>query len=148
MSIDNKRKLSRLVYFTLAVLAILNAGFFVYAVFAQGLVMWARIVYIVWSALVIAVVIYDIICTKNQDGKQSSGFFIYILSLLAVIMSCILYFMNVGVAGLATEFFNLFISVSILSLMTTGYLIATWCVGESLVEHTTSQDEMREKANR
>jgi hypothetical protein len=50
--------------------------------------------------------------------------------------------MNTGMAGLATEFFNLFISVSLISLFTTGFMIATWCVGESKVEHRTSTEKL------
>lgn len=144
MSVDSKRKLSKLVYFTLLVLTVLNAAFFIYAVFSQGLPMWARVVYVIWSAVVIIVAIYDMLCTRNQDGKQVTGYLVYILAILAVAMSCILYFMNVGVQGIATDFFHLFVSVSIVSLMTTGYLIATWCVGEALVEHTTVQDKMKQ----
>ena len=70
---------------------------------------------------------------------------IYILSLLAVGMTCILYFMNVGAEGLAAEFFSLFISVSLISLFTTGFMIATWVVGENRIEHKTSEKKIQER---
>ena len=145
MSIKNKRLMSTIVYYTLIALAIFNAGFFIYALIVKDVAMWAKIIYLIWSGVVIAVAIYDIMCTSSHKNKFITGIIIYVLSVLAVIMACILYVLNTGMDGLATDFFNLFISISILSLMTTGYLIASWCVGESLIEHATAEDELEKK---
>ncbi len=133
MSVSNKKLLSTIAYYTLIVLSILNAGFFIYALMVKDVAMWAKVIYIIWSVVVIAVAIYDVICTRARKSKFVSGLIIYVLSILAVVMACILYFINSGVDGLATDFYNIFLSVSILSLMTTGYLIASWCVGEAKV---------------
>ena len=148
MSVENKKILSIIVYYTLAGLAVLSAGFFLYCCIVRDVVLWAKIVYFVWIGLVIGTVIFDIICTTNREGKEISGLIVYILSMLSIVMACILYFMNVTKTGLATDFFNLFLSVSIVSLMTSGYLIATWCVGESLAKYASSQDELQSKKNR
>lgn len=142
MSVSNKKLLSTIVYYTLIVLSILNAGFFIYALMVKDVVMWAKVIYIIWSVVVIAVAIYDVICTRARSSKFVSGLIIYVLSILAVVMACILYFINSGADGLATDFYNIFLSVSILSLMTTGYLIASWCVGEAKVEHDSATDEL------
>lgn len=145
MSIENKRRMSTIVYYTLIALSILSAGFFIYALIVKDVAMWAKIIYFIWAGVVIAVAIFDIFCTTSHRNKFISGIIIYILSILAVIMACILYFMNTGMDGLATDFFNLFISISILSLMNTGYLIASWCVGEALVEHASAEDEIEDE---
>ena len=142
MSVSNKKLLSTIVYYTLIVLSILNAGFFIYALMVKDVVIWAKVIYIIWSVVVIAVAIYDMICTRARKSKFVSGLIIYVLSILAVVMACILYFINSGADGLATDFYNIFLSVSILSLMTTGYLIASWCVGEAKVEHDSATDEL------
>ena len=142
MSVSNKKLLSTIVYYTLIVLSILNAGFFIYALMVKDVAMWAKVIYIIWSVVVIAVAIYDVICTRARKSKFVSGLIIYVLSILAVVMACILYFINSGADGLATDFYNIFLSVSILSLMTTGYLIASWCVGEAKVEHDSATDEL------
>ena len=145
MSVQNKRMLSTIVYYTLAILALASAGFFIYCLIIRDVVMWAKVIYFIWSGLVIGVVIFDILCTSTGEAKTVAGLIIYILSVLAVIMSVILYFANAGANGLATDFFNIFLSVSLISLMTTGYMIATWCVGESLVEHITAETEIENR---
>ena len=148
MGVGNKKVLSIIVYYTLAALALLSAGFFIFSLIVRDLALWAKILYFVWTGFVIGAIIFDIICTCNKEGKTISGLIIYILSLIAVIMMMILYFMNVGRTGLATGFFNLFLSISLVSIMTTGYMIATWCVGEAVVEHTTADDALDSKKSK
>ena len=148
MSIENKKLMSIVVYYTLAILALASAGFFIYALVVKDVVMWAEIVYFVWSGFVIATVIYDLYCTSTGENKRITAWLVYILSVLAVVMACILYFLNTTATGLLADFLPLFTSVSILSLMTSGYLIATWCVGESLVEHNVSEREINDRQKR
>lgn len=145
MSVFNKRNLSTIVYYTLAILTLAMSAFFIYCLSVKEVVLWAKVVYFIWIGLVIGVTIFDVICTSSGEGKTVAGFIIYILSLLAVAMACILYFMNTGMEGIATEFFNLFVSVSLISLFTTGFMIATWCVGENRIEHKTSTQNISEK---
>ncbi len=142
MSVENKRKLSTIVYYTLAIMTVIFAGFFGYALIIRDVPMWAKVVYFIWIAVVIGAVIFDIICTGNNEGKTLVGLVVYVLSILAVVMAGILYFMNVTRTGIILNFFNLFLSVSLLSLITTGFLIATWCVGEKLVQNRTSAKEI------
>ena len=143
MGVENKRKLATIVYYTLAIMTVIFAGFFGYALIVRDLAMWAKVVYFIWIAVVIGAVIFDIICTSNNEGKTLVGLVVYVLSILAVVMAGILYFMNVTRTGLVLNFFNLFLSVSLLSLITTGFLIATWCVGEKMVEHRTAAKEIK-----
>ena len=142
MSVENKRMMSVIVYYTLAILTLASAGFFIYALVVKDVALWAKIVYFVWSGFVIGTVIFDLYCTSTGEHKRITALMVYILSILAVVMACVLYFMNTTATGLLASFLPLFTSVSILSLMTTGYLIATWCVGESLVEHATAENEI------
>ncbi len=142
MSVQSKKIMSNIVYYTLVVLAIVNSAFFIYVLMLRDVAMWARVIYIVWSVLVIAAIIFDIICTCMQKNKQISALIIYCLAILALIVSVVVYFVNAGATGLATDFFNIFLSVAGLSLMTTGYMIATWCVGEALSEHASAQDKI------
>ncbi len=132
MFLENKRMLSTVVYYTLAILTVIFAGFFGYALIVRDVAMWAKVVYFIWIAIVVGAVIFDIICTSNKEGKTMVGFVVYIASILAIIMAAILYFINATRTGIVLNFFNLFISVSLLSLITTGFLIATWCVGYNM----------------
>ena len=144
MSVRNKRMLSNLVYYTLAILALASVAFFVYCLTVREVQAWAKVIYYVWAGLVVGIVIFDIICTNSKEAKTVSGLVVYILSLAAIAMSVILYFVNFGFTAPATDVFLLFSSVTFVSFLVTGFTIATWCVGESVVEHATAEDEIKQ----
>lgn len=146
MSVFNKKVLSIIVYYTLVILAIGAAAFFVFAVVINGLPLWAKIVYYAWVGLLIGAVVFDIICTCTHQAKTISGFIIYVLSVLAAAMTILLYLLNATTSGIDPAFMQTYMTTSILSLITTGYMIATWCVGESVVEHATANKEIDQKA--
>ncbi|MGN0787908.1 MAG: hypothetical protein ACI4L6_02465 [Candidatus Onthoplasma sp.] len=145
MSVNNKKILSIIVYYTLAGLTLLFSGFFIFCLIAKDVALWAKIVYFVWIGFVIGEIIFDIICTSAGEAKQISGLIAYVLSLLAVAMAVVLYIINAGKTGLATDYFNLFISISLVSLFTTGFMIGTWVVGEGLVEHTSAEKKIQQR---
>ena len=142
MSVESKRKLSTICYYTLAILTFAVACLFGYALIIRRVAMWARVVYFIWLAVVLITVVFDVICTHNNRGKEITGLIIYVLSILSLIVAAVLYFSNAGINGLVDNLFNMFISVSLLSVTVTGFLIATWIVGESLVEHRTAAKEI------
>lgn len=142
MSVESKRKLSTICYYTLAILTFAVACLFGYALIIRRVAMWARVVYFIWLAIVLTTVVYDIVCTHNNNGKEMTGWLVYILSILSLIVAAILYFTNAGLNGLVDNLFDMFISVSLLSVTVTGFLIATWLVGENLVEHKTAEREI------
>ena len=131
MNFENRKLFTDVVYYTLAILTLLMSAFFIYVLSVRDVVLWAKIVYYIWTGLVIGVIIFDMVCTTNRQAKTISGFIVYILSILAVVMAAILYFLNSGNGGLATDFFNLFLSVSLISLFVSGFMISTWCVGNT-----------------
>ena len=137
-----KKYSSTIIYYTLAILTLISAGFFIYVLSVRDVVMWARVIYYVWSAFVIGVIIFDMVSSHTREGKHISGIIVYVLSILAVAMACILYAINSGATGIATDFFNLFISVSIVSLMTTGYMIATWFAGKKVNNSIEIEDNI------
>ena len=145
MSVSNKKMISTIVYFTLAVLSLLSAAFFIYTISVREVVAWARVIYYVWAALVILTIILDIMFSRSGENKVVTGIAVYVISLLALAMTCILYFVNSGFTMLLTEMFILFTSVSFVSLLVTGFMIATWVVGEAMVEHATADKQIEER---
>jgi len=139
MSVSNKKTLSSIVYYTLAILAVCSSAFFVVSLVRSTVPTWARIVYFIWIGLIIGAVLFDVVCTRAREGKFISGLIVYVLSILSVIVPLVLYFMNSNNMGILPDFFNVFISVSIMSFITVGLTIATWVVGENTVEHSTAE---------
>lgn len=135
MSVEKKTLISSIAYYTIAILALAASIIFAMNLMTDLLPMWARIVYYVWIAIAIGLIIYDVMCTMRGEGKFISGIVVYILSILSVAMAVILYYINGGMNGLVAEVFGMFITIPLFALMISGALIALWVVGECKVEH-------------
>ena len=93
--------------------------------------MWAKVIYFIWIAGVLGCVLFDIILTNNRENKHMTGWIIYVLSLLSVVMLVVLFAVNKGFANLA-DLKLISSAVSIIPIIISGFLIAMWCVGEHL----------------
>ena len=137
MKLGNKRTLGIVLYYTLAVMAVLTSGFFVFTLILNDLSMWAKVIYFVWVAGVVACILFDFVLTNNRENKHITGWITYVLSLLSVAMLVILFAMNSGFKNLA-DLKLLSSAVSIIPIIISGFLIAMWCVGDHLNQTATN----------
>lgn len=145
MEVKEKRILSIICFYTLIGLAILMAGGFVVALAFRTFPLWAKIVYITWAGLVIATVIFDIVCTATNSMKFISGLMIYVLSMLAIAMSVVVYLIYTTRTGLQVDINSVYMLAVAMSYATSLFLIAEFIVGENLIEHNTTQKSLRQK---
>lgn len=145
MEIKEKRILSIICFYTLITLTILMAGGFIVAMAIRTFPLWAKVVYITWAGLVIATVIFDIVCTATNSMKMISGLIIYILTILAIAMSVIVYLVYTTRNGLATDINFVYILAVAMSYATSLFMIAEFITGENLIEHNTSAKSLRQK---
>lgn len=148
MSVKGKRLLSVITYYTLIGLAIAMAVGFIFALAIRVFPMWAKIVYIAWAAVVIGTLVFDIYCTSNNRFKFISGMIVYVLSVLCVAVSVILYLMYTTKTGLAIDIVGIFTLSAALSYAVSLFMIAAFIVGESLIEHNTSAKALKQQGVR
>ena len=146
MSIKGKKVLSIIAYYTLFSIAVLMASFAILYVINRAMPMWAKVLYTLWACTVIGTLVFDIICTTTRRMKFISGIIVYVLSIASVIVTAILYLTNAGLtAGLTTVFMPVFTGVAAIILSTTIYMIATFIVGEAVVEHKSALKSIKDK---
>lgn len=148
MSLRSKKILSILTYYTLFGIATLMAV--MTALFALNRVvpMWAKVLYVLWACTVIGTLIFDIVCTTTKRMKFISGILVYVLSIISIIVTAILYLTNSTLtAGLTAVFMPVFTGLAAIVLSTTIYMIATFVVGEALAEHKSALKSIKEKQN-
>ena len=139
MTIKDKKTLSNVTYYTLLIIAIAMAVLAILYTLNRALPTWARIVYVIWACAVIITLIFDVFCTINRRMKFVSGAMVYVLSVASVVVTAILYLANAGLAaGLTTAFMPVFAGTAAIIISTSIYMIATFIVGESVVEHDSA----------
>jgi hypothetical protein len=148
MSIRGKKILSLITYYTLFGIAILMAAMTILFVLNRVVPMWAKVLYVLWACAVIGTLIFDIVCTSTKRMKFISGIIIYVLSIVSIIVTAILYLVSASLtAGLTAVFMPVFTGIAAVVLSTTIYMIATFIVGESVVEHKSALKSIKEKQN-
>jgi len=148
MSIKGKKILSVITYYTLFGIAILMAALALLFVVNRGLPLWAKALYVLWCCAVIGVLIFDIICTSTRRMKFISGLIIYVLSIVSLVVTIILYLVRASLTeGLTAVFMPIFAGTAAVIIATTIYMIATFIVGEAVVEHKSALKSVKEKQN-
>ena len=146
MNINGKKILSIITYYTLFGIAIIMSALTILYAVNRGLPMWATILYVLWACTVIGTLIFDIICTSIKHLKFISGLIVYVLSIVAIVVTAILYLVRAGLTtGLTTAFMPIYTGIAALVISTTIYMIATYIVGEAVVEHATAMKSMSSK---
>ena len=149
MSIRGKKILSLITYYTLFGIAIIMAALAIlYSLNRELLPMWASVLYVLWSCAVIGTLIFDVVCTSSKRMKFISGILVYVLSIISIIVTAILYLVRASLtAGLTAAFMPVFAGTAAIILSTTIYMIATFIVGEAVVEHKSALKSIKEKQN-
>ena len=148
MSIKGKKILSVITYYTLFGIAIIMAALALLFIINRALPLWSKILYSIWCCAVIAVLIFDIICTSTRRMKFISGLIVYVLSVVSLVVTIILYLVNTSLtAGLTAVFMPIFAGTAAVIMSTTIYMIATFIVGESVAEHKSALKSIKEKQN-
>lgn len=148
MSVKGKKILSIITYYTLFVIAIIMASTSILYSVTRTLPMWAKVLYVLWACIVIGTLIFDVVCTSTRRMKFISGILVYVLSVVSVIVTAILYLTKAGfTAGLTSVFMPVFIGTAAIILSTSIYLILTFIVGEAVVEHATAEKGIKQNKN-
>ena len=146
MSIKSKKILSVITYYTLFGIAVLMSAMSILYVVNRALPLWAKVLYVLWACVVIGALVFDIICTSIRKMKFISGIIVYVLSIVSIIVTAILYLTNAGLTvGLTTIFMPIYTGTATIILSTSIYMIATFIVGESIAEHKSALKSIKAK---
>jgi len=148
MSVKGKKILSIITYYTLFGIAVLMAAMTVLFVINRLVPAWAKVLYVLWACAVVGTLIFDIVCTSRKRMKFISGILVYVLSIISIIVTAILYLVSAGLTtGLTSIFMPVYVGIAAVVLSTTIYMIATFIVGEAVVEHKSALKSIKEKQN-
>ncbi len=142
MDIREKRVLTNMTYYALLGIAFALCGLFAWAVASFDVPMWAMIIYYVWIAVAIGVLVLDIICTITKGSKFIAGIIMYCLVLSAVAMAVVLYFVLAGTGRMPADVVGMYEVMMALSGSISLFLIATFLVGEWNIQYDLDLEEM------
>lgn len=143
MDISAKRVLNNLYYYTVALFVLVFSVLFMVRMAGLALASYQMVVYYIWTAIAIVLVIADVIATMmNNRYKYLISLCIYGLMVLAVIVGFIVYAaMQVG-GVIPAGSLGMFNTLIFFSLGLTVGLIVVNSLGYKVVELNESEEEI------
>jgi ACR3 family arsenite efflux pump ArsB len=139
MDANLKKVLLSTVYYTLIAVMV---AFVVYMFITLGnasMAMWEKVCLYILIGLLVAVVIYDIICTHRQSGKYVAGFILYIVTLLLVILSLIILALNSTDGRLLVDISERFFRIILFAYLINALAVLVYTTGEKLIVTKTNR---------
>lgn len=143
METTGKKILLILTYYTL-MLAMVGLSIFLFITLPSERVdLWVKIVYYILVGLLIALVVFDIICTNTRMNKYVAGFILYGLTVLHLVVSFILYTTFAQNGMIPADVLDIFLLILSISWAINILTIIIYCVGEHLVVISNAQTKRR-----
>ncbi len=134
MENSQKRVLLQMTYYTLIGLSIVFTIFFVLRISYSNMPLYIKIIYYIWSGVLILAVIYDIVCTLTNKMKFIVGIILFVLTILSIIMAIdVLFMQGINFKAITSVEIAYFINMS-LSFAPIWLGNCAFIFGEKLIE--------------
>ncbi|MBR2468387.1 MAG: hypothetical protein IKB42_05050 [Clostridia bacterium] len=139
MDRENKKTLLQIAYYGTSILTIALSIVFMIAMGMHEVAVYQKIVYYIWSIILILTIILDIVASIKHDFKFLTGLVIAALAFLCLVMGIIVY------ASFSVEwmvpFFAMgrFFTLVGFSTVLTILGIVVFCTGEKLINHNENK---------
>jgi hypothetical protein len=120
-------------YYTLIGAMVAFEIFFMITLAGASLAMWERVVYYILAGALVGVVVYDIICTMMHRQKYIAGFVLYVITIIVVVMSLIVFALNSADGRLLLEISERFFRLILFSYIINTLAVLIYCTGEKLI---------------
>lgn len=133
MENNQKRSLLNMAYFTLVGLGILFSVVFILRIGFSALPAIIKVIYYIWSAVLIISLLFDIYSTRKHQKKYIVGLLFFILTLLCVVMAIIVFIVQgISFRLITTLEVSYFINIA-LSFIPIKLAIFAFLFGEKII---------------
>lgn len=133
MDANLKKVLLNMTYYTLIGAMVAFEIFFMITLGGASMAVWEKVCYYILAGLLVAVVIYDIICTCMHRQKYIAGFMLYIVTIAIVVLSLIVMAINSANGRLLIDITERFFRIILFSYLINALAVLIYCTGEKLI---------------
>ena len=133
MDANLKRVLLNMTYYTLIGAMLVIEVFFMVSLASASMAMWERFCYYILAGLLVAVVVYDVVCSCMHRQKYIAGFMLYIVTIAVVVLSLIVFALNSANGRLLIDISERFFRIILFSYLINALAVLIYCAGEKLI---------------
>lgn len=134
MELTHKKILQNMLYYSVLALTIIASVFFMVTLAMRDTMMYARVIFYIWTGVLVATLIFDIVCTVMHKNKFIVGLILFVLAVCWLVMAIIVYFNLSTGAMLVAANMGLFNRLVVYSFILTIMGITTFIIGEFLTQ--------------
>lgn len=138
MDFDKKKVLLNMVYYTAIAVMVAFVVFMFMSLSGASLAGWERVTFYILIALLVAVVVYDIVCTCMHSDKFISGLMLYCVTVALIVFTLIVFAINSNNIRLFIDISERFFRLILLSYIINALAVIIYSVGQSLVKRETT----------
>ena len=139
MDANLKKVLLIVVYYSLIAVMVAFEVFFMITLASANMAVWEKICYFILAGLLVAVIVYDIICTCLHTQKYISGFILFGITLAVVAISLIVMALNSANGRLLIDISERFFRIILFSYLINAFAVLIFCTGEKLIVNETNR---------
>lgn len=139
MEASLKKVLLNIVYYSLIAVMIAFVVFFMITLSNASMAEWERVCYYILAVALVLVVIYDIICTNRRTQKYTAGLILYIVTMLVVILSLIVFALNSTNGRLLIDISERFNRIILFSYLINALAVLIFITGQKQVQNVTNR---------
>jgi hypothetical protein len=139
MDANLKKVLLNMTYYTLIGAMVVLEVFFMITLAGASLALWERVLYYIIAGALVAVVIYDVICTCMHRQKYIAGFILYVITIVTFVLSLIIMAINSANGRLLLDISEKFFRLILFSYIINVFAIIIYCTGEKLITTLTNR---------
>lgn len=141
MDANLKKVLLNVTYYSLIAVMLAFEVFFMISLANASMAVWEKVCFYVLAGLLVAVVVYDIICTCLHSQKYISGFVLYGLTLATIALSLVVMAINSANGRLLLDITERFFRIILFSYLINVFAILVYTTGEKLIVNTTNREK-------
>ncbi len=139
MDANLKKVLLIVVYYSLIAVMVAFEVFFMITLASANMAVWEKVSYFILAGLLVAVIVYDIICTCLHTQKYISGFILFGITLAVVAISLIVMALNSANGRLLIDISERFFRIILFSYLINAFAVLIFCTGEKLIVTETNR---------
>lgn len=139
MDANLKKVLLIVVYYSLIAVMVAFEVFFMITLASANMAVWEKVCYFILAGLLVAVIVYDIICTCLHTQKYISGFILFGITLAVVAISLIVMALNSANGRLLIDISERFFRIILFSYLINAFAVLIFCTGEKLIVNETNR---------
>ena len=148
MEANMKKVLTTIVYYSIVAVMVAMVVFMMVSLSPSSMAVWEKVcLYILTGALAL-VTIYDIVCTTMRRQKYISGFMLYIVSMLVVIITLIILALNSTDGRLILDISERFFRIILVLYLIDALAVCAYAMGEKLINIDTIRSKSRTTVNK